>query len=172
MTQFNLKPRTPGCNLPPWDAVMLRRWQSDDRQRVAVLIAEVLAEYGLGWEPDGADRDVIEVEAFYGDRGGEFWVMEAAGTIVGTGAFYAIDRQPNACEIRKMYLQAEIRGWGLGRQLLQWLEQRAIAQGFQEAWIETASVLTEAVRLYESAGYQPSTGVETARCDRVYRKSL
>lgn len=151
---------------------MLRRWQSDDRQRVAVLIAEVLAEYGLGWEPDGADRDVIEVEAFYGDRGGEFWVMEAAGTIVGTGAFYAIDRQPNACEIRKMYLQAEIRGWGLGRQLLQWLEQRAIAQGFQEAWIETASVLTEAVRLYESAGYQPSTGVETARCDRVYRKSL
>lgn len=45
-------------------------------------------------------------------------------------------------------------------------------RGFQQIWIETASVLTEAVKLYESNGYQKATGVETARCDRVYVKSL
>jgi putative acetyltransferase len=33
-------------------------------------------------------------------------------------------------------------------------------------------VLQEAVRLYESHGYQATTGVETTRCDRVYVKFL
>jgi putative acetyltransferase len=45
-------------------------------------------------------------------------------------------------------------------------------RGFDQIWIETASVLTEAVKLYESNGYEKATGVETARCDRVYVKSL
>jgi putative acetyltransferase len=41
-------------------------------------------------------------------------------------------------------------------------------RGFQQIWVETASILIEAVGLYESSGYQPAAGVETARCDRVY----
>ncbi|MGF1674519.1 MAG: GNAT family N-acetyltransferase, partial [Rivularia sp. (in: cyanobacteria)] len=45
-------------------------------------------------------------------------------------------------------------------------------RGFQEIWIETASVLSEAVKLYEANGYIPATGVETKRCDRVYLKQL
>jgi putative acetyltransferase len=175
MIRFDLKPPTATLDNPNTSRltfVELRPWQPDDREAAAAIIAGVLTEYGLGWEPEGADRDVVEVEACYGDRGGEFWVIEAEGAIVGTGAFYPIDRNPEACEIRKMYLDRAVRGRGLGRFLLQWLEQRAIARGWREAWIETASVLVEAVRLYEAAGYQPSTGVETARCDRVYCKSL
>jgi len=156
------------------DFVDLRLWQPRDRQVAATLIGDVLAEYGLGWEPQGADRDAIEVEAHYGS--GEFWVLERAGEVVGTGAFYAIDRAEDAdraaAEIRKMYLRADVRGRGLGRKLLHWLETRAYDRGFRVAWIETASVLAEAVRLYETAGYAPATGVETARCDRVYRKPL
>jgi putative acetyltransferase len=64
------------------------------------------------------------------------------------------------------------RGKGLGRYLLQQLEQAIANQGFQTIWIETDSVLKEAVKLYESRGYQPTAGVETQRCDRVYVKSI
>jgi len=71
-----------------------------------------------------------------------------------------------------MYLLPEVRGKGLGRFLLEQLE-RAIAQrNYREIWLETASVLTEAIQLYEKAGYQAAEGVATARCDRVYRKLL
>ncbi|MFM5945618.1 MAG: GNAT family N-acetyltransferase, partial [Dolichospermum sp.] len=42
----------------------------------------------------------------------------------------------------------------------------------EQIWIETASILTEAVKLYESHGYLPTTGVETSRCDLVYVKYL
>lgn len=151
---------------------ILRPWQPRDRAAAATVIETVLAEYGLGWEPQGADRDVLQVEDCYLKRGGEFWVIEQAGTVVGTGAYYPIDRGNQAVELRKMYLLPTVRGQGLGKFLLQQLEAAIQAKGFQEIWIETASVLQEAVKLYESHGYLPSTGVETARCDRVYVKPL
>ncbi|MCY7367436.1 MAG: GNAT family N-acetyltransferase [Chamaesiphon sp.] len=151
----------------------IRSWQPDDRQAAADVIKNALTEYGLGWEPDGADRDVLLVEEYYLDRSGEFWVIEDRGEIVGTSAYYPDPhRGENAVEIRKMYLSARARGKGLGQYLLGELERSILAHGYQEIWIETASVLTAAVKLYEANGYQPATGIETDRCDRVYVKHL
>jgi putative acetyltransferase len=150
----------------------IRNWQPADRQTAADLIASVLTEYGLGCEPSGADQDVLNVEQAYWKTGGEFWVVEQADCLVGTAAFYPIARGNQAVEIRKMYLLPAVRGQGLGRFLLQALEATIVAQGYQEIWIETATVLKEAVQLYENSGYQATTGVETARCDRVYVKQI
>ncbi len=155
-----------------YDGWVVRPWQPRDREAAAAVIRQVLAEYGLPWEPNGADGDVVAVERHYQACGGEFWVVEKDGEIVGTGAYYPIERGDRAVEIRKMYLLPAARGQGLGRYLLAQLEAAVAARGFEEIWVETASVLQSAVRLYESGGYQPATGVETARCDLVYRKRL
>ena len=159
---------------------LIRSWQPDDRLAAAAVIKSALAEYGLGWEPDGADRDVLAVEEYYLDREGEFWVIESQGDIIGTSADYTClhqanlppNRGNNAVEIRKMYLSPKVRGQGLGKYLLGALERAIFARGYQEIWIETASILAGAVKLYEANGYLPATGVETARCDRVYVKKL
>lgn len=151
---------------------LIRPWLPSDRETASAVIRDTLAEYGLAWEPSRADWDVIEVEASYLEVGGEFWVVEQQGKIVGTAAYYPIKRGEMAVEIRKMYLLPIARGKGLGRYLLQELENAIKIRGFQAIWIETASVLKKAVQLYESSGYQPATGVETARCDRVYVKLL
>jgi putative acetyltransferase len=151
---------------------LIRNWEERDRLFASEIIHSVLSEYGLGWEANGADRDVLQVEECYLATGGEFWVIEHQNKLVGTGAYYPIQRGENAVEIRKMYLLPSVRGLGLGKYLLQQLEIRIASRGFQEIWIETASILTEAVKLYESNGYEPATGVETTRCDRVYLKKL
>ncbi len=151
---------------------IIRSWESRDREIAANLIRDVLKEYGLPWQPEEADRDVIAIEDCYLVPGGEFWVIEEDNTIVGTGAYYPIERGDRAVEIRKMYLSPKVRGKGLGKFLLQALETAIQQRGFHEIWIETASVLKEAVQLYEKSGYHPATGVETARCDRVYVKRL
>jgi putative acetyltransferase len=151
---------------------LIRDWEPCDRHAAAIVIATVLEEYGLGWDPEGADRDVLAVEACYFEAKGSFWVVEQHGSIVGTGAYYPIRRGINAVEIRKMYLLPIARGQGLGYFLLQQLEAAISAQAYQQIWIETASVLAEAVQLYERNGYSPATGVETARCDRIYMKTL
>ena len=151
---------------------IIRDWQPEDRAAAAEVIRCTLAEYGLGWDADGADRDVLEVETYYLDRGGEFWVVEYQEKIVGTSAYYPVERGEKAVEIRKMYLLPITRGQGLGKYLLGELERVIAARGYHEIWIETASILKQAVQLYEMSGYQPATGVETPRCDRIYVKSI
>lgn len=155
-----------------YQTFLIRDWQPGDRETAAEVICAVLMEYGLAWEPQGADQDVLNVEASYLERHGEFWVIEQQGNLVGTGAYYPIHRGNKAVEIRKMYLRPEVRRQGLGRFLLRQLETAIAARGFAEIWVETASALKEAVMLYETSGYQPAIGVETARCDRVYVKRL
>jgi putative acetyltransferase len=151
---------------------LIRNWETSDRTSAATVISSVLSEYGLTWEPDGADRDVLEVEECYIATGGEFWVIEHQNQIIGTGAYYPVHRGEKAVEIRKMYLLSSVRGLGLGKYLLQQLEIAISSRGFRQIWVETASVLSTAVKLYENTGYQPATGVETTRCDRIYVKFL
>lgn len=151
---------------------LIRDWQDKDRFAAASVIEQVLAEYGLPWQPKEADQDVIEIEEYYLEKKGKFWVVETQKKIVGTAAYYPISKGLNSVEIRKMYLLPEVRRKGLGQYLLEQLEITIEAKGFQEIWIETASVLKEAVQLYEKNGYLPSSGVETKRCDRVYVKKI
>nr|WP_198139207.1 GNAT family N-acetyltransferase [Crocosphaera chwakensis] len=151
---------------------LIRNWQVCDRENVSQLIALVLDEYGLSFEPDGADLDVVKIEQYYQNVGGQFWVVELNHKIVGTAGYYPINRGVRAVEIRKMYLIPSVRGQGLGTYLLQNLEQEILNQGYQQIWIETATCLTEAIKLYETYNYQQSSGVETPRCDRVYIKYL
>lgn len=151
---------------------LIREWQPSDRPAVSDLVRTVLAEYGLGFEPEATDRDAIQVEDAYWKTGGAFWVIEREGQIVGSGGYHPSHRGEHAVELRKMFILADHRGKGLGRWLLQALERSAVEKGFGEMWLETASVLKDAIRLYERNGYQPSTGVETQRCDRIYYKVL
>jgi GNAT superfamily N-acetyltransferase len=52
-----------------------------------------------------------------------------------------------------MWLTPQARGLGLGRRLLEMLEECALAGGARVAHIETSEVLTEAISLYRSAGW-------------------
>ncbi|MGK7961879.1 GNAT family N-acetyltransferase [Crocosphaera sp.] len=155
-----------------YQSFLIRNWRPSDREAVVQLIASVLEEYGLSFEPNGADIDVVKVEEFYHNVGGQFWVVELNNEIVGTAGYYPINRGNNGVEIRKMYLMPSVRGKGLGTYLLQTLEEDIITKNYQQIWIETASCLTEATKLYEKHQYQRSQGVETPRCDRVYVKNL
>lgn len=71
-----------------------------------------------------------------------------------------------------MYLEAFIRGQGLGQFLLNQLEAEIRGAGYRAILVETASTLKAAVALYEKNGYQPFDEVETLRCDRAYIKTI
>lgn len=151
---------------------LIRDWQEADRAAAAGIFTSVVAEYGGKWELEGADQNVVEVEKYYLQTGGEFWVVEYFDRLVGTVAYYPISRGKKAVEIRKMYLLPDVRGQGLGTFLLQELESAIASRNFEEIWIQTSSELTAAVKLYESNGYKLATGVEDPRCDRIYVKKL
>ncbi len=146
----------------------LRPATNRDREAVEALVFGVLAEYGLKPDPGGTDSDLTDIEFSYVARGGMFDVLtDEAGQVVGSVGLFPIS--PSVCELRKMYLAAARRGHGFGRQLLEHALSRARELGFCRVVLETASVLRQAVALYERYGfrrYQPEH--VAARCDAAY----
>ena len=68
-----------------------------------------------------------------------------------------------------MYLHRAYRGKGLGRRLLEDALARARQAGFRRITLETASVLKEAIRLYERYGFKPFRPDHlSCRCDQAY----
>jgi putative acetyltransferase len=143
-----------------------------DRDAIVALVFGVLGEYGLSPDPETTDADLNDIEGAYQASGGMFDVLvDAAGTMVGTvGLFPMAD---STCELRKMYLLASCRGQGLGRRMLEHAIERARVLGFKTVTLETASVLKEAIALYERYGFKPYTPDHLAqRCDQAYRLEL
>lgn len=143
-----------------------------DRSAIESLVFRVLREYGLEPDPAGTDADLSDIEAVYAGAGGMFDVlMDGAGEVIGTVAVFRVNSR--TCELRKMYLARGARGRGLGRMLLEHALQRAAVLGFRRIVLETASVLREAVALYESRGFlRHDPGHMAARCDAAYYLDL
>jgi GNAT superfamily N-acetyltransferase len=150
----------------------LRPANNTDRQAIESVVFDVLAEYGLRPDPGGTDADLLDINAFYHASGGCFDVLvDPAGQLVGTVGL--MRKSPAVCELRKMYLRPDHRGRGLGRRLMEHAIRRAEELGFSRMELETALVLREAVRLYESFGFRPYQPSHLAqRCDVAYFRQL
>jgi putative acetyltransferase len=145
---------------------------NDDRAAVESLVFSVLAEHDLTPDPDGTDADLRDICASYHAAGGTFDVLvDGSGQVLGTVGLFWVS--PSTCELRKMYLAHSARGQGLGRRLLEHALTRASALGFTRVVLETASVLREAVLLYERYGFRPYVSEHlAARCDTAYYLQL
>jgi putative acetyltransferase len=136
------------------------------------MLYSVLAEYGLAPDPAGTDADLADVEGSYWKNGGVFHVvLSPDGSIIGSAGLFRLN--PEEAELRKMYLLPAARGRGIGKRLLGRLIADARCLGYQRVVLETASVLTEAIDLYRSAGFSPvSRGHLSPRCDQAWKLSL
>jgi len=82
---------------------------------------------------------------------GAFVVLYFQDEAVGCGG---LKHQPGqVSDIKRMWVAESVRGLGLGRRLLENLEQLARDHGAVKAQLETSEVLPEAIALYRSAGY-------------------
>jgi len=150
----------------------LRPATNADCEPIRDLVYGVLAEYGLKPDPASTDADLSDIEQSYFARGGTFHVLESRdGAIIGAYGLYRVDG--DTCELRKMYLRPEHRGQGLGKRLLDHALAQARELGFRAVVLETASVLKEAIALYESYGFRPHQPEHlSTRCDQAYRLDL
>jgi DNA-binding MarR family transcriptional regulator/GNAT superfamily N-acetyltransferase len=82
---------------------------------------------------------------------GVLLVARLRGQPVGCGALKLHPGEPT--ELKRMWVDPNARGLGLGRRLLRELEQHAARAGATTIRLETNGSLTEAIALYRSAGY-------------------
>ncbi len=93
-----------------------------------------------------------------------FWEMQP----VACGAIRAFD--PDAVEVKRMFVLPEHRGRGIAAAVLSELETWASQLGYVRCILETGKKQPEAIRLYQKSGYQimPNygqyAGVENSVC--------
>lgn len=150
----------------------LRSATNADGPSVQSLVFGILAEYDLQADPDTTDADLFDLEGHYHALGGSFdVVMDRNGQVIASVGLQP--HEPGICELRKMYVLPAHRGHGIGRDLLSHAIRKARELGFKEIRLETATVLKEAVIMYERAGFQRyEIPPGAARCDAAYRLIL
>lgn len=82
---------------------------------------------------------------------GMLLVATLHGEPVGCGALKFADGH---AQIKRMWVDGEHRGLGIGRRLLAELEEQARNQGARTARLETNDALGEAITMYRTAGYR------------------
>lgn len=129
----------------------IRPWREPDTAPIVELIVGIQrGEFGL--DITAVDQpDLADIAGRYLAGGGQFWVAERDGSVVGTIAAIAID--PSTAVIRKMFLDPSARGSGLADDLMRTLADWAAAAGFTTLLLGTTAVMERAQRFYARHGF-------------------
>jgi DNA-binding MarR family transcriptional regulator/GNAT superfamily N-acetyltransferase len=135
---------------------------------VAQYFNELDRRFESGFDPAASlpaeDRDFMPPH-------GVFLVASVDGDSVACGALKSIS--PGVGWLKRMWVAETVRGLGIGRRVLEALEEQARELGLTTLRLETNRTLQEAIRLYRSAGFR-----EVARfnsdpyADHWFEKSL
>ena len=130
----------------------IRRYHAADHDVVWNLhnLALTTAEAHAGNGP--WDDDLHHIEEVYLAAGGDFLVGIAAGELVVMGALLRHDATLG--EIKRMRVHPDVQRRGYGRQLLHALEAAALERGVRRLILDTTTVQTAAIALYEQDGYR------------------
>ena len=126
----------------------LRRATNEDSEGLIRLVGDCFAEYeGCVLDLETEERGLLTPADSF-DR---FWVLEEEGRIVGSVALTEVDE--STVELKKMYLDAGLRGTGRSTRLLAAVLYHAVAMGATavELWSDTR--FTRAHRFYEREGF-------------------
>ena len=91
--------------------------QAADVPGVIDLIARVFAEYRFAWDPLTEVPDLLAFDRHYLGPRGAFFVVRRKGRVVGS---VGVERGAGAtAELHRLYLDADLRGQGRGRALVE-----------------------------------------------------
>jgi DNA-binding MarR family transcriptional regulator/predicted N-acetyltransferase YhbS len=118
------------------------------RWAIGRYFAELDERFAHGFDADDATAaDAVSLSPPLG----EFVVARDGANVIACGGIQRIDG--TTAEVKRMWVHPEWRGAGIGRRLLTHLEERIGALGYRRVVLDTNATLTEAIAMYETAGY-------------------
>ena len=151
--------------------IHLREVPADDpgaRSALASYLAEIDARFPTGYRPQGPVAS---------EPGSTYVLATSDGEPVAYGGIRPTHHQfggDDTAEIKRMWVHDDWRGAGLGSRMLRHLEDLAREQGFHRVVLDTNAVLTEAIAMYERAGYAAVARYEGSdpHATHFFRKEL
>lgn len=140
--------------------------EPEDRGLVENILGAVLAGEGRELGPDLVGEIRSQPEG-YRAKGGEIWVQEANGALIGTVALRVTEgRVGTVFEIRWLAMVPAWRGMGIGRLLAETAIHHARANQARAVLVRVPSETAPAYALFEDMGFtradRKSTGADSA----------
>lgn len=105
-------------------------------------------------EPPAEFPDLADPVGNFAGLGGRLLVAEVDGEIAAMGGYQPARDRPGRAQVVRVRVHPALRRRALGRRLMTAIEADAVARGFREAWLDTATNQPEAMAFYEGLGYQ------------------
>ncbi|HEY6787292.1 MAG TPA: GNAT family N-acetyltransferase [Trebonia sp.] len=153
---------------PAWTLTAVSYASPDARRLTQALRHEQLRMYGFADDP----ADTL-AEEFTAPRGAFLIASAVGGPALACGGWRTAGT--GTAEIKRMYVDPVVRSRGLGRHILEALEEDAVSHGMAHAILETGVRNHAALSLYATCGYAPVKSYVEGRnpdVNRAMRKAL
>ncbi|MFP3371654.1 GNAT family N-acetyltransferase [Pseudomonas sp. SIMBA_068] len=133
---------------------ILRDPQAGDMGIVVQQQAQLYArEYGWNMEFEALVAEIVANYLREFDPSCErCWIAEKEGTVI--GSVFVVKHDQTTAKLRMLYVDASVRGMGIGKRLLEESIRFARLAGYKHMILWTTSVLVDARKLYQKAGFQ------------------
>ena len=139
------------------ETFFIREIKQNDNKDLAKIIRSSLVEFnanklGTVYYDDSTDH---LFELFSKTPGSFYFVAEKDGKILGGAGIFPTSNLPEGiCELVKMYLSPEARGFGLGKKMISLCMDTAKNAGYTKIYLETMPELNQAVNVYKKLGFE------------------
>lgn len=120
--------------------------------RVKELIQEYALSLGLDLSFQDFKQEMATFPSQYSPPGGCLLVAEYNNKIVGCVGLR--DQRNGICEMKRMYVQPDYRGKGLGKALAEAVINEARSMGYTHMRLDTIHSMESAISLYISLGFR------------------
>ena len=140
------------------NGVSIRPATAKDGPLVRALITGILATEFPADQAAYPAADLERIEVSYGGPHDVFLVAEAEGRIVGTCAVK--QEGPAAGLLRRLFVQREYRGIGIGAQLVEAAIAHCRTQGYRQVRIRTSNRMDTAIAVCLKKGFQEDEQIQ------------
>lgn len=132
-------------------SITITAFTQTDLQGAKNVILKGFADFGFSYHEE-YDYDLNDPQKYYIDQGGIFYLLKENGKIIGTVAI--INRKNHNAELKRMYVDKEYQGKGLGTLLLEKAVEFCKQHGFTKIEFETNKKFTVAHKFYQQYGFK------------------
>ena len=139
---------------------IIREIKPEDNEQVKSVVQSVLVEMGVPKVGTAyEDASLNDMHAEYDEDRKEYFVVDDHGKIIGgAGIAPLANFEGSICELQKMYFLPEVRGKGVGAEMMKKCLEFAKAQGYEKCYIETMPYMEQAQKLYARSGFERLDG--------------
>ena len=124
------------------------------------------------------DNNLDHLSDFYLDENHKryyYMLLDDDNNVIGGVGLAEFEFFEDCAELQKLYLTDDVKGSGIGYELIELIENKAREYGYKRLYLETHTNLPAAIHIYEKSGFkaiEKPVGVVHAMMNRFYIKEL